>query len=59
MGSYLGRWLIDSNTNRFFFAKTFFLLGTMPPTPACKRALSQVISALKKEGHEVVDLYVN
>lgn len=29
--------------------------GTIPPTPACKRALSQVISALKKQGHEVVD----
>ena len=33
-------------------------IGTIPPTPACKRALSQVISALKKQGHEVVDLYV-
>jgi len=29
--------------------------GTIPPSPACKRALSQVISALKKQGHEVVD----
>ena len=33
-------------------------IGTIPPTPACKRALSQVVSALKKQGHEVVDLYV-
>ncbi|KAF8157133.1 amidase signature domain-containing protein [Crassisporium funariophilum] len=29
--------------------------GTIPPSPACKRALSLVISALKKQGHEVVD----
>lgn len=29
--------------------------GTIPPSPACKRALNQVISALKKQGHEVVD----
>ncbi|KAF8799547.1 amidase signature enzyme [Phlegmacium glaucopus] len=29
--------------------------GTIPPTPACKRALKQVVSALKKQGHEVVD----
>ncbi|KDR72742.1 hypothetical protein GALMADRAFT_143024 [Galerina marginata CBS 339.88] len=29
--------------------------GTIPPTPACKRALLMVISALKKQGHEVVD----
>ncbi|KAF5349081.1 hypothetical protein D9756_009426 [Leucocoprinus leucothites] len=29
--------------------------GTIPPTPACRRALSAVISALKKQGHEVVD----
>ncbi|KAF8970071.1 amidase signature domain-containing protein [Flammula alnicola] len=29
--------------------------GTIPPSPACKRALSMVISALKKQGHEVVD----
>lgn len=29
--------------------------GTIPPTPACRRALSLVISALKKQGHEVVD----
>jgi len=30
-------------------------IGTIPPSPACKRALNQVISALKKQGHEVVD----
>ena len=41
----------------FFFAKSW-LIGTIPPSPACKRALSQVILALKKQGHEVVDLYV-
>ncbi|EKM76928.1 hypothetical protein AGABI1DRAFT_62660 [Agaricus bisporus var. burnettii JB137-S8] len=29
--------------------------GTIPPSPACRRALSTVISALKKQGHEVVD----
>ncbi|KXN82751.1 Fatty acid amide hydrolase 1 [Leucoagaricus sp. SymC.cos] len=29
--------------------------GTVPPTPACRRALSSVINALKKQGHEVVD----
>lgn len=28
---------------------------TIPPTPACRRALSTVISALKRQGHEVVD----
>ncbi|KAF8815929.1 hypothetical protein BYT27DRAFT_7238179, partial [Phlegmacium glaucopus] len=27
----------------------------IPPSPACKRALKQVVSALKKQGHEVVD----
>lgn len=32
------------------------LQGTIPPSPACRRALSTVISALKKQGHEVVDL---
>ncbi|KAF8908523.1 amidase signature domain-containing protein [Gymnopilus junonius] len=31
--------------------------GTIPPTPACKRALSTVIAALKKQGHEVVDFH--
>ncbi|KAF9543227.1 amidase signature enzyme [Agrocybe pediades] len=29
--------------------------GTIPPSPACKRALSTVIIALKKQGHEVVE----
>ncbi|KAF8815942.1 amidase signature enzyme [Phlegmacium glaucopus] len=29
--------------------------GMIPPSPACKRALKQVVSALKKQGHEVVD----
>ncbi|PPQ69841.1 hypothetical protein CVT24_003180 [Panaeolus cyanescens] len=29
--------------------------GTIPPSPACKRALSMVITALKRQGHEVVD----
>ncbi|KAF9525439.1 amidase signature domain-containing protein [Crepidotus variabilis] len=29
--------------------------GAVPPTPACRRALATVISALKKQGHEVVD----
>ncbi|KIM38059.1 hypothetical protein M413DRAFT_13025 [Hebeloma cylindrosporum] len=29
--------------------------GVIPPSPACKRALSTVISALRKQGHEVVD----
>ncbi|SJL11481.1 related to amidase (acetamidase) [Armillaria ostoyae] len=28
---------------------------TIPPTPACKRALSTVVGALKADGHEVVD----
>ncbi|KJA21526.1 hypothetical protein HYPSUDRAFT_202875 [Hypholoma sublateritium FD-334 SS-4] len=31
--------------------------GLIPPTPACKRALSIVIAALKKQGHEVVDFH--
>lgn len=30
--------------------------GVIPPTPACRRALSKVVDALKKQGHEVVDL---
>ncbi|KAK0192403.1 amidase signature domain-containing protein [Armillaria mellea] len=30
--------------------------NTIPPTPACKRALSTVVGALKADGHEVVDL---
>ena len=38
--------------------KNVCVIGTIPPSPACKRALNQVISALKKQGHEVVDLYV-
>lgn len=46
-----------TDTSPKSFAKTFDT-GTIPPTPACKRALSLVISALKKQGHEVVDLYV-
>ncbi|KAM6492245.1 Amidase signature domain containing protein [Amanita muscaria] len=29
--------------------------GTIPPTPATRRALSMVITALKRQGHEVVD----
>lgn len=29
--------------------------GAIPPTPACRRALSTVASALRKQGHEVVD----
>jgi Asp-tRNA(Asn)/Glu-tRNA(Gln) amidotransferase A subunit family amidase len=33
--------------------------GIVPPSPACHRALSTVISALRKQGHEVVDLWVN
>ncbi|KAF8872514.1 amidase signature domain-containing protein [Infundibulicybe gibba] len=28
--------------------------GTIPPTPACKRALSCVVDALRAQGHEVV-----
>ncbi|KAH9477565.1 Acetamidase [Psilocybe cubensis] len=31
--------------------------SSLPLTPACKRALSMVISALKKQGHEVVDFH--
>lgn len=30
--------------------------GLIPPTPACRRALSHAVDALKKQGHEVVDL---
>lgn len=30
--------------------------GAIPPTPACRRALSTVAAALRKQGHEVVDL---
>ncbi|KAJ3502932.1 hypothetical protein NLJ89_g8664 [Agrocybe chaxingu] len=29
--------------------------GTVPPTPACRRALTTVVTALKRQGHEVVD----
>ncbi|KAF7289788.1 Amidase domain-containing protein [Mycena indigotica] len=29
--------------------------GICPPTPACRRALSNVVHALKLQGHEVVD----
>ncbi|EAU82124.2 amidase [Coprinopsis cinerea okayama7 len=29
--------------------------GTVPPTPACRRALATVANALRKQGHEVVD----
>ncbi|THU96218.1 amidase signature enzyme [Dendrothele bispora CBS 962.96] len=29
--------------------------GVIPPTPACRRALSMVAEALKEQGHEVVD----
>ena len=49
---------IRHNNNTFVFLKNVDFIGTIPPTPACKRALNQVISALKKQGHEVVDLYV-
>ncbi|KAF9479466.1 amidase signature enzyme [Pholiota conissans] len=31
--------------------------STVPPSPACKRALSMVVAALKKQGHEVVDFH--
>ncbi|RQM05856.1 hypothetical protein DH86_00002178 [Scytalidium sp. 3C] len=30
--------------------------GVVDPSPACARALEQVVTALKKEGHEVVDV---
>ncbi|KAI9457912.1 amidase signature domain-containing protein [Boletus coccyginus] len=32
-----------------------FLVGVMPPTPACRRALEWVSDALVKQGHEVVN----
>ncbi|TEB22360.1 amidase signature enzyme [Coprinellus micaceus] len=31
--------------------------GAIPPTPACRRALSTVAAALRKQGHEVVDFH--
>ncbi|KAF6756371.1 amidase signature domain-containing protein [Ephemerocybe angulata] len=31
--------------------------GSIPPTPACRRALSTVAAALRKQGHEVVDFH--
>jgi hypothetical protein len=34
------------------------ILGSIPPSPACKRALMMVAAALRKQGHEVVELYV-
>ena len=33
------------------------LKGVIDPSPACARALDQVASALRAEGHEVVDVY--
>ena len=35
------------------------LTGAIPPTPASRRALSMVITALKREGHEAVELCVH
>lgn len=32
------------------------MLGVVDPSPACARALQQVISALESEGHEIVDV---
>lgn len=34
------------------------VLGSIPPSPACKRALVMVATALRKQGHEVVELCV-
>ncbi|TFK65510.1 amidase signature enzyme [Pluteus cervinus] len=31
--------------------------GIIPPTPACRRALANVVAALKQQGHEVVDYH--
>ncbi|KIK00951.1 hypothetical protein K443DRAFT_591741 [Laccaria amethystina LaAM-08-1] len=31
--------------------------GVIPPSPACRRALTMVASALRKQGHEVVDFH--
>ncbi|KAI9880772.1 MAG: hypothetical protein M1830_000208 [Pleopsidium flavum] len=33
-----------------------FKLGVVDPAPACSRALEQIASALRSEGHEVVDV---
>ena len=35
-----------------------FLVGIVPPSPACRRALEWVTDSLVKEGHEVVNLWV-
>lgn len=32
------------------------LLGVVTPSPACKRALETVTSALERDGHEVVSM---
>lgn len=32
------------------------LIGVVPPSPACERALRMTVEALEKSGHEVVAL---
>ena len=34
-----------------------YFVGIVTPSPACKRALQEVVSALEANGHEVVDMY--
>ena len=35
-----------------------FVVGVVPPSPACLRALNVVVRELRAAGHEVVDLCV-
>lgn len=35
-----------------------YFAGIVTPSPACKRALQEVVSALEADGHEVTDMYV-
>lgn len=54
MGRYMGGWYVFSpkRTNILLISR----IGIVPPTPACRRALTSVVDALRCHGHEVVDL---
>jgi hypothetical protein len=48
---------LPSTIDRLILTHMSQLLGIVPPSPACKRALKMVVDALKdSDGHEVVDL---
>lgn len=62
MGRNMGRWSVRQAVERSILSFTSFDLyfaGIVTPSPACKRALQEVVSALEADGHEVVDMYAS